>query len=105
MFRLKRETVVQIKQNLVAFVPPVACFKVSVLLPPSGQCGNRCESTDCQLARVEELQQATDRQVARHLLLCLLLTLTLLVVSKLSEKCITSRCQPVDSSVNKDKVK
>ncbi|XP_003961954.3 integral membrane protein GPR155 [Takifugu rubripes] len=45
----------------------------------TGQCRNRCESTDCQLARVEELQQATDRQVARHLLLCLLLTLTLLV--------------------------
>uniref|UniRef100_H3DHS7 G protein-coupled receptor 155 n=1 Tax=Tetraodon nigroviridis TaxID=99883 RepID=H3DHS7_TETNG len=57
---------------------PEACFEAS-LLPPPGQCGDRCESTDCQLARAEELQQTTDRQGARHLLLCLLLTLALLV--------------------------
>ncbi|KAM8748921.1 lysosomal cholesterol signaling protein [Acanthopagrus schlegelii] len=43
-----------------------------------GQCENRCESTDCLLLKVEELQQVTDRQVARHLLLCLLLTVSLL---------------------------
>nr|XP_046260103.1 integral membrane protein GPR155 [Scatophagus argus]XP_046260104.1 integral membrane protein GPR155 [Scatophagus argus]XP_046260105.1 integral membrane protein GPR155 [Scatophagus argus] len=44
----------------------------------TGQCENRCESTDCLLVRVEELRQVTDRQVARHLLLCLLLTVSLL---------------------------
>ncbi|XP_070770945.1 lysosomal cholesterol signaling protein [Enoplosus armatus] len=43
----------------------------------AGQCENRCESTDCLLVEVEELQQVADRQVARHLLLCLLLTVTL----------------------------
>lgn len=46
--------------------------------PLTGQCEVRCESTDCLLVRVEELQQAADRQVARHMLLCLLLTVTLL---------------------------
>uniref|UniRef100_A0A3Q3VL44 DEP domain-containing protein n=1 Tax=Mola mola TaxID=94237 RepID=A0A3Q3VL44_MOLML len=54
-------------------------FEICVLLPPSGQCGNRCESTDCRLVQVEELQQCADRQVGRHLLLCLLLTVSLLV--------------------------
>ncbi|KAG8000657.1 hypothetical protein GBF38_017100 [Nibea albiflora] len=44
----------------------------------TGQCENRCESTDCLLVQVEELQQVADRQVARHLLLCLLLTVNLL---------------------------
>ncbi|XP_028249119.1 integral membrane protein GPR155 [Parambassis ranga] len=44
----------------------------------AGQCENRCESTDCLLAEVEERQQFTDRQVARHTLLCLLLTVFLL---------------------------
>ncbi|XP_073329431.1 lysosomal cholesterol signaling protein [Pagrus major] len=43
-----------------------------------GQCENRCESTDCLLLQVEELQQVTDRQAARHLLLSLLLTVSLL---------------------------
>ncbi|XP_070831792.1 lysosomal cholesterol signaling protein [Chaetodon trifascialis] len=43
-----------------------------------GQCENRCESPDCLLVRVEGLQQAADKQVARHLLLCLLLTVSLL---------------------------
>uniref|UniRef100_A0A665WZ75 DEP domain-containing protein n=1 Tax=Echeneis naucrates TaxID=173247 RepID=A0A665WZ75_ECHNA len=43
-----------------------------------GQCENRCESTDCLLVQVEELQQVADRQVARHVLLCLLLTVSLL---------------------------
>uniref|UniRef100_A0A665WYF2 DEP domain-containing protein n=1 Tax=Echeneis naucrates TaxID=173247 RepID=A0A665WYF2_ECHNA len=42
------------------------------------QCENRCESTDCLLVQVEELQQVADRQVARHVLLCLLLTVSLL---------------------------
>uniref|UniRef100_A0A665WYK0 DEP domain-containing protein n=1 Tax=Echeneis naucrates TaxID=173247 RepID=A0A665WYK0_ECHNA len=41
-------------------------------------CENRCESTDCLLVQVEELQQVADRQVARHVLLCLLLTVSLL---------------------------
>ncbi|XP_040912872.1 integral membrane protein GPR155 [Toxotes jaculatrix] len=44
----------------------------------TGQCENRCESTDCLLVEVEEHQQVTDRQVARHVLLCLLLTVSLL---------------------------
>ncbi|XP_042350026.1 integral membrane protein GPR155 [Plectropomus leopardus] len=44
----------------------------------TGQCENSCVSTDCLLARVEELQQVADRQVARHVLLCLLLTVSLL---------------------------
>ncbi|KAG7227594.1 hypothetical protein INR49_005409 [Caranx melampygus] len=44
----------------------------------TGQCENRCESTDCLLIQVEELQQVADRQVARHVLLCLLLTVSLL---------------------------
>ncbi|XP_031153236.1 integral membrane protein GPR155 isoform X2 [Sander lucioperca] len=44
----------------------------------TGQCGNRCESTDCLLVQVEELQQVADRQVPRHVLLCLLLTVSLL---------------------------
>ncbi|XP_044221652.1 integral membrane protein GPR155 [Thunnus albacares] len=44
----------------------------------TGQCENRCESTDCLLVQVEELQQVADRQVARHVLLCLLLTVSLL---------------------------
>lgn len=44
----------------------------------AGQCENKCESTDCLLVQVEELQQVADRQVARHVLLCLLLTVSLL---------------------------
>ncbi|KAL7384423.1 hypothetical protein ABVT39_001938 [Epinephelus coioides] len=44
----------------------------------SGYCENSCASTDCLLVQVEELQQVTDRQVARHVLLCLLLTVSLL---------------------------
>ncbi|XP_026150689.1 integral membrane protein GPR155 isoform X2 [Mastacembelus armatus] len=44
----------------------------------TGQCENRCESAECLLVQVEELQQATDRQVARHVLLCLLLIVSLL---------------------------
>nr|XP_020452055.1 integral membrane protein GPR155 [Monopterus albus]XP_020452056.1 integral membrane protein GPR155 [Monopterus albus] len=44
----------------------------------TGECENRCESSECLLAQVEELQQAADRQVARHVLLCLLLTVSLL---------------------------
>uniref|UniRef100_A0A8D3E3A6 G protein-coupled receptor 155 n=1 Tax=Scophthalmus maximus TaxID=52904 RepID=A0A8D3E3A6_SCOMX len=41
-------------------------------------CETMCESTDCLLVQVEELQQVADRQVARHVLLCLLLTVSLL---------------------------
>lgn len=44
----------------------------------AGQCESRCESTDCLLVQVEELQQVADRQVARHVLMCLLLTVSLL---------------------------
>uniref|UniRef100_A0A7N6AR25 DEP domain-containing protein n=1 Tax=Anabas testudineus TaxID=64144 RepID=A0A7N6AR25_ANATE len=39
---------------------------------------SRCGSTDCLLVQEEELQQTADRQVARHVLLCLLLTVSLL---------------------------
>lgn len=46
--------------------------------PLAGQCENRCASTDCLLTQVEELQQVADRQVARHALICLLLTVSLL---------------------------
>ncbi|KAM9851114.1 lysosomal cholesterol signaling protein isoform 2-T2 [Aulostomus maculatus] len=46
--------------------------------PSRGQCENSCESTDCLLVQVEELQQVSDQQVARHVLLCLLLTVNLL---------------------------
>ncbi|CAN9497748.1 unnamed protein product [Ophioblennius macclurei] len=45
---------------------------------PAGQCGSCCGSSDCLLVRVEEHQQVADRQVARHVLLCLLLTVSLL---------------------------
>uniref|UniRef100_UPI0037E75A7E lysosomal cholesterol signaling protein-like n=1 Tax=Semicossyphus pulcher TaxID=241346 RepID=UPI0037E75A7E len=44
----------------------------------AGQCENSCASTDCLLVNTEELQQVADRQVARHVLLCLLLTVSLL---------------------------
>lgn len=44
----------------------------------TGQCESRCESTNCLLVQVEELQQVEERQVARHVLLCLLLTVGLL---------------------------
>lgn len=50
----------------------------NTLTDVTGQCGNRCDSTDCLLIQVEELQQVADRQVARHVLLCLLLTVSLL---------------------------
>ncbi|XP_013856860.1 integral membrane protein GPR155 isoform X2 [Austrofundulus limnaeus] len=46
--------------------------------PLTGQCEDVCESADCLLAQMEELQQVTDRQMARHVLLCLLLTVCLL---------------------------
>lgn len=44
----------------------------------AGQCESRCESTDCLLVQVEELQQVADRQETRHLLICVLLTVSLL---------------------------
>uniref|UniRef100_UPI0037E7A4E8 lysosomal cholesterol signaling protein-like n=1 Tax=Semicossyphus pulcher TaxID=241346 RepID=UPI0037E7A4E8 len=40
--------------------------------------GGPCASTDCLLVNTEELQLVADRQVARHELLCLLLTVSLL---------------------------
>ncbi|XP_053734197.1 integral membrane protein GPR155 [Synchiropus splendidus] len=41
-------------------------------------CDNRCESDQCLLVQVEELTEAEDRQVARHVLLSLLLTVSLI---------------------------
>uniref|UniRef100_A0A8L0DL74 G protein-coupled receptor 155 n=1 Tax=Oncorhynchus mykiss TaxID=8022 RepID=A0A8L0DL74_ONCMY len=51
---------------------------MSALWPSSGQCGTGCESTGCLLAQEEQQRQLADRQVARHVLLCLLLTVSLL---------------------------
>uniref|UniRef100_A0AAQ5X043 DEP domain-containing protein n=1 Tax=Amphiprion ocellaris TaxID=80972 RepID=A0AAQ5X043_AMPOC len=66
-------------QTLFEPVPPSGeLCSVSVLLTSSGQCENRCESTDCLLVQVEELQQVADRQETRHLLICVLLTVSLL---------------------------
>lgn len=42
-----------------------------------GQCDNNCEATECLLIQEEEEQQLIDRQVPRHVLLCLLLTVCL----------------------------
>ncbi|XP_055086694.1 integral membrane protein GPR155 isoform X2 [Periophthalmus magnuspinnatus] len=43
-----------------------------------GQCENNCEQTECLLIQQEEERlQLVDRQVARHLILCLLLTVCL----------------------------
>lgn len=44
----------------------------------AGQCENSCESSSCLLVQAEELKQVADTQVARHVLLCLLLTVSLL---------------------------
>ncbi|XP_042562337.1 integral membrane protein GPR155-like [Clupea harengus] len=41
-------------------------------------CGTRCESSNCLLAQEEENRRDSDRQVARHVLLCLLLLVSLL---------------------------
>ncbi|XP_068602554.1 lysosomal cholesterol signaling protein [Brachionichthys hirsutus] len=43
-----------------------------------GECGNGCESAACLLVRAEEAQHGAEGQVARHLILCLLLTVGLL---------------------------
>uniref|UniRef100_H2ZSB3 G protein-coupled receptor 155 n=1 Tax=Latimeria chalumnae TaxID=7897 RepID=H2ZSB3_LATCH len=42
------------------------------------QCVNRCASENCMLAEEEQLLQNADRQLARHVLLCLLLVIGLL---------------------------
>ncbi|XP_074550946.1 lysosomal cholesterol signaling protein isoform X2 [Halichoeres trimaculatus] len=47
-------------------------------LTASGPCEINCASTDCLLVQAEELQQGADRQVVRHVILCLLLTVSLL---------------------------
>lgn len=57
-------------------------YLIYVVLPPPGQCENSCESSSCLLVQAEELKQVADTQVARHVLLCLLLTVSLLAVSK-----------------------
>ncbi|XP_056289195.1 integral membrane protein GPR155 isoform X2 [Pseudoliparis swirei] len=44
----------------------------------TGQCENICESSDCLLVQAEERNQVADGQVGRHILLCLLLTVSLL---------------------------
>ncbi|TNN54150.1 Integral membrane protein GPR155 [Liparis tanakae] len=44
----------------------------------TGQCENICESSDCLLGQAEERNQVADGQVGRHMLLCLLLTVSLL---------------------------
>ncbi|KAK2850003.1 hypothetical protein Q7C36_008786 [Tachysurus vachellii] len=43
-----------------------------------GHCGSCCDSSHCLLVKEEQKQQTADRQVARHVLLCLLLTVSLL---------------------------
>ncbi|KAL7881832.1 hypothetical protein AOLI_G00086810 [Acnodon oligacanthus] len=43
-----------------------------------GQCGSCCDSSHCLLVEEEEKWQNADRQIARHVLLCLLLTVSLL---------------------------
>uniref|UniRef100_A0A3B5MWB6 G protein-coupled receptor 155a n=1 Tax=Xiphophorus couchianus TaxID=32473 RepID=A0A3B5MWB6_9TELE len=53
-------------------------FIFCALLPSTVHCENGCESTDCLLAQMDEHQQVKDRQVVRHVLLCLLLTVFLL---------------------------
>uniref|UniRef100_A0A8C9VZA9 G protein-coupled receptor 155 n=1 Tax=Scleropages formosus TaxID=113540 RepID=A0A8C9VZA9_SCLFO len=58
-------------------LPVTGVSTVCVSLP--GECTAPCESPHCLLVQEEErLQQAADRQVARHTLLCLLLTVSLL---------------------------
>ncbi|KAM9486243.1 lysosomal cholesterol signaling protein isoform 1-T2 [Clarias gariepinus] len=42
-----------------------------------GQCDNCCDASHCLLVEEEQKQQTADRQVARHILLCLLLTVSL----------------------------
>ncbi|XP_064832100.1 lysosomal cholesterol signaling protein [Oncorhynchus masou masou] len=56
----------------------VSTNKNDALLIEPGQCGTGCESTGCLLAQEEQQRQLADRQVARHVLLCLLLTVSLL---------------------------
>uniref|UniRef100_A0A8C8K4C9 DEP domain-containing protein n=1 Tax=Oncorhynchus tshawytscha TaxID=74940 RepID=A0A8C8K4C9_ONCTS len=63
---------------LLAPVIPTQMSPMSALWPSSGQCGTGCESTGCLLAQEEQQRQLADRQVARHVLLCLLLTVSLL---------------------------
>uniref|UniRef100_A0A673Y1B3 G protein-coupled receptor 155 n=1 Tax=Salmo trutta TaxID=8032 RepID=A0A673Y1B3_SALTR len=57
---------------------PCGSLAMSALWPSSGPCGTGCESTGCLLAQEEQQKQLADRQVARHVLLCLLLTVSLL---------------------------
>lgn len=52
------------------------------ILPPSGQSENSNDSRVCLVFRVEEHFRDQDRQVARHVLLCLLLAVGSLAVSK-----------------------
>uniref|UniRef100_A0A3B4CU96 DEP domain-containing protein n=1 Tax=Pygocentrus nattereri TaxID=42514 RepID=A0A3B4CU96_PYGNA len=44
----------------------------------AGQCGRCCDSSHCLLVEEEEKWQSADKQIARHVLLCLLLTVSLL---------------------------
>ncbi|CAB1346596.1 unnamed protein product [Coregonus sp. 'balchen'] len=56
----------------------VSTNKNDTLVIEPGQCGTDCESPGCLLAQEEQQRQLADRQVARHVLLCLLLTVSLL---------------------------
>ncbi|XP_066542834.1 lysosomal cholesterol signaling protein isoform X2 [Hoplias malabaricus] len=44
----------------------------------SGECESFCDSSHCLLVEEEQKLQTTERQIARHVLLCLLLTVSLL---------------------------
>uniref|UniRef100_A0A3B4Y7N3 G protein-coupled receptor 155 n=1 Tax=Seriola lalandi dorsalis TaxID=1841481 RepID=A0A3B4Y7N3_SERLL len=70
--------VTEVEPENQTLVEPIQCFKSLFSFLLTGPCENRCESTECLLVQVEELQQVADRQVARHVLLCLLLTVSLL---------------------------
>ncbi|KAJ8012754.1 hypothetical protein DPEC_G00046160 [Dallia pectoralis] len=58
-------------------LPDITNMTNTHLIQP-GQCESVCESNDCLLAQEEQQSQLSDRQVVRHILLCLLLTVGLL---------------------------
>ncbi|XP_010878195.2 integral membrane protein GPR155 [Esox lucius] len=58
-------------------LPDITNMTDALLIHP-GYCGSVCESPGCLLAQEEQQRQLADRQVARHVLLCLLLTVGLL---------------------------
>lgn len=52
--------------------------ETDTLSTPPGGCRNCCESSNCLLVKEEQKEQNADKQVARHLLLCLLLSISIL---------------------------